>query len=425
MTYLIVNHVPFARGPSRARFVVPAVHLADLRAASQAIAGVGGRLMVAAPFLAELAARGPSAEGANATEISPDAEGFEYAPLPHYVTMRQYLGARSALDEAMRRLLPAADVVQADYGGHPIMLAETAWPIAAALRKPRVFVFDANDPFPALEADARATANPVRRAARRKLAERRESFCRAAVADASLVFTYNEQTSLRFRAEWDERRCHTFVPPPMFGDDFVLTPTEMESHLRARADGRRTIRLLCLETGRAGDHALRTLAHCRRLSVPVSLTIMSDGPGLEALREMAGGLAMIDYVTFADPPPTEASAKLALAGHDVVLDIGDEDPPGRGVDLPLMRAMARGLALIAYDNPATARLLEQHEAARIVPRENVLLLAQAVIDVQQRRGRLIEGAEAAWRFAASRTLQATHRRRAELAAGLVACHTGG
>ena len=129
----------------------------------------------------------------------------------------------------------------------------------------------------------------------------------------------------------------------------------------------------------------------------------------------AGGLAMIEHVQFVEPSPDVAGA---LAGeHDVLLSTGPEGE--NGFDPRLLRAMGCGMAVVTYDDPATVRLLEQNAAAIIVPRGNVLLLAQAVIDLQQNRRRLIELAENAWRFAASRTLEAAHRRRAELAMALL------
>lgn len=415
MIYLLVNHVAFAPGRSRARFRLPEAHLTDLRATAAAIAGVGGRLIVAAPRCgpndASPAARSPSRQ----TEFSPDAEGFEFVPLPFYINLRQYWRARTGLETALRAIIPATDVVQMDYAGHPIMLAETAWPIAGEMGKPRVFVFDAHDPFPSMQADARRTANPVRRAARRKLMDRRIAFCRSAVAEASLVITHNDQTSRRFRTAWDERRCHELLPPPVLNDADVLSSTELETRLRARADRRKTLRLLCPTHGPAADPAIRALAHCRRLSVPVSLTIIVPGENSADLREMAGGLAMIEHVQFVEPSPDVAGA---LAGeHDVLLSTGPEGE--NGFDPRLLRAMGCGMAVVTYDDPATVRLLEQNAAAIIVPRGNVLLLAQAVIDLQQNRRRLIELAENAWRFAASRTLEAAHRRRAELAMALL------
>lgn len=416
MIYLLVNHVPFTAGPRPGTFRVRAAMLADLRAQAQAIAAIGGRLLVAAPLAAN-ATEGPT--------IVPDDEGFEYLPLPHYATLRQFWAASDRLSDALRRAIAPADVVQMDYGGHPVMLGEMAWPIAGRLGKRRVWVFDAVDPFPQFAAAARDTANPLRRAARSRRASHKLDFCRQAVAEADLVISLNPSIVHRFRDAWDERRCHAFEPPPTLADDLLLSPTALETAMRDRGDRRRPLRLLCagrhgageppISPRGGGDHALRVLAHCRRLSVPVTLTILDEpGPALTHLREMAGGLAMTDYVEFAEAAPAEATPPV-LDRHDVLL-VTAPDP--RRFDPQISLAMARALGVVTYENEATDRILESNRAARVVGAGNVLLLAQAVIDLQQNRRSLIELAESGWRLAASRTFEAVHRRRAELAHAL-------
>jgi glycosyltransferase involved in cell wall biosynthesis len=305
-------------------------------------------------------------------------------------------------------------VVQVDYGGHPVTLAEAVWPIAATLGKPRVFVFDANDPFPT--APLGESANPVRRAARRKMLDRRIEFCRAAIAEADLVITHNRNTAHRFRDVWDESRCHELLPPPAFGDELLLSATQIESSARERAARQQTLRLLCL--GRSADHAIRALAHCRRLSVPATLTVVAGDP-IEPMRAMADGLAMGEFVRFVDAA-VGPSGLGTLGEHDVLISAEPlDDQPQETFDPTILVAMARGLAVISYERSSSARILESNEAATIVPSQNVLLLAQAIIDLQQNRRRLITLAESGWRFAASRTLEATHRRRIELVGRLL------
>lgn len=434
MIYLLVNHVPFAPAPVAGKYRVDPAMLVDLRAQARAIAAVGGRLILAAPF-APAGSKPVRGHERGAVQITPDDEGFEYIPLPRYTTLREYWAVSDALAAALVQAIQPADVVQADYGGHPVMLGEIAWPIAGRLGKKRVWVFDSADPFAQTDPKAPRAVNPLRRAARSRRTAHRLEFCAKAVAEADLVFSFNPEMMHRLRETWDERRCHTFAPPPTLTDDLVLTPTALETAMRQRSDRRLPLRLLCAgrygapardsvaspKVGGVGD-ALRALTHCRRLSVPVTLTVVGQsGAALRHLREMASGMAMEQHVQFVDSAVSTLSDAM-ISEHDVLLVA---TPETDRFDPELLRAMARGLAVVTYENVATDRLLESTDAARIVPVGNVLLLAQAVIDLQQNRRKLIELSEAAWRFAAARTLEARHRRRAELAAELCAAACGG
>src|ERR1700753_367059 len=82
----------------------------------------------------------------NAVEINPADHGFTYAPLPFYVSFKQYLKVKAKLIAAMTEAIRSADIIQAGYGGHPIALGEVAWPIAGKLRRKRIWVFDGADP---------------------------------------------------------------------------------------------------------------------------------------------------------------------------------------------------------------------------------------------------------------------------------------
>src|SRR5439155_21074821 len=171
MVYLLVNHVPFGLGSSAGRFVVGDLFLQDLRAQQRAIHAVGGKLVVATPCVKRL---DPQAAGSfNTIEISPAELGFEYVPLPRYISMKQYLLVQRELRRRLRGAVQKATIVQMDDGGYPVMLGQEAWRIASRLGKRRIWVFDGADPFPRLALQAARQKSPSTRMALGLAAQRK------------------------------------------------------------------------------------------------------------------------------------------------------------------------------------------------------------------------------------------------------------
>jgi glycosyltransferase involved in cell wall biosynthesis len=84
----------------------------------------------------------------------------------------------------------------------------------------------------------------------------------------------------------------------------------------------------------------------------------------------------------------------------------------------VLLTLARGLPLVTYENPGTDALLRENDAAVIVPKGNLDALAAAIAELNRDRAKLVRIAENGLKLAAEKTLDATHRRRAELAATL-------
>src|SRR5438874_125263 len=152
MVYLLINHVPFGAGSAPNRFRVGDLFLQDLSAQARAIRSAGGKLIVATSFVPELDSM--SGGSFNTVEIDPAECGFEYVPLPRYQSLKQFREVRHELKAKLREAIGRADIVQMDYGGHPFMLGQIAWPIAGKLGKKRIWLFDGADPFPRLELEA-------------------------------------------------------------------------------------------------------------------------------------------------------------------------------------------------------------------------------------------------------------------------------
>ena len=207
MRYLLVNHVPFGAGSAPDLFRVGDLFLQDLRAQAQALQCLGFHLTVAVPLVSELGAM--SGGSFNTVEMNPADCGFEYVPLPRYQSLKQFRAARRELNSALQTAISGADVVQMDYGGHPFMLGQVAWPIATRLNKKRIWLFDGADPFPRLELDAAKEPNPIKRFAKKIATKRKIRFCRDAIRQADLVFAHNAAVVERFKDVWNDR-CHQF-----------------------------------------------------------------------------------------------------------------------------------------------------------------------------------------------------------------------
>jgi len=86
----------------------------------------------------------------------------------------------------------------------------------------------------------------------------------------------------------------------------------------------------------------------------------------------------------------------------------------------VLLAMARGLPLVMYSNPGTDELIHQSGAGILVPTGDVDALSRALEQAAGDREALAAMCAAGVSAARKNTLDATHRRRAELAAALLA-----
>ena len=301
-----------------------------------------------------------------------------------------------------------------DYGGYPFMLGQIAWPIATRLHKKRIWLFDGADPFPRLELDAAQTRNPLRRWAKRRATKRKIEFCRQAIQNAELVFAHNAAVVERFKSVWSQR-CHAF--DRSFVTDEILLPN-LDDRRQQLHDRSRPLRLIC--AGRqirikGTDQIIRAVEKLRARGVPVELNVMGDGDDLPEFKSLAAELKLNDIVHFTGTVPYGQPLFDEWAKADIMLVTNLTAEISRNVLLSL----ARGLPLVTYENPGTDALLQNTNAAVIVPRGNIQALADAIAALNQDRAKLIERAENGLKLAKEKTLDATHRRRAEVAASLM------
>lgn len=410
MNYIIINHAPFAL-TANADLVrgIPAV-VDDFTAQAAALKEVGLRLLVAAPVVPP---RHAAAGRCDSPPFSPDERGFELLHLPIYQSLRSYLRVRKKMTEALQRHCAAGDIVQMGYGGHPMMLGEMAWPICEGLK--RVWMFDAVDPFTAMQRSAKEKG-VIRRAALERLTSHKITFCRSAIKAADLVFAHHPSIADRFADVWGEH-CHQ-LDAPLFGADEVPDEDEINQRSSTTADKKSPLRLLTFGPNTAADpadHILRAIAHCHRLSVPVELLIIGSEQQCEPMMQMAANLGMSKFAKRFDKPTSVRWLMTACETCDAVISAA-----AKGIDeFETFGAMAAGLAMVAYENPATDRLIETADCGVVVPSGNVLLLAQAVIDLHRSRRTLARLGENAWRAAQKRTREAIHRQRAAVVASSI------
>jgi len=414
LNYLLINHVPFGRGTSADNFVVGDMWLEDLRAQARAINEVGMKLLVATPLVDKL--QNNISGSFNSIEITPKEHGFEYRPLPHYITFGQFVKTKPRMVAAMLDAIRGADLVQAGYGGHPVALGEIAWPIAAKLNRKRIWVFDGADPFPRLERNASEEKNPIKRFAKKISVRRFQTFCRNAVRDADLVFAHNAAVVARFKDVWNGR-CHQF-DRSFVTDATVISDEELSQRQQRLLDPSNPLKLVV--AGRqimikATDHVLRAMRKAIDRGSKLELEVMGDGDDLPTFKKLTTELNLEDVVRFTGTVPYGKPLFDAWANAHVMVITNLTAEISRNVLL----AMARGLPLVMYANAGTDNLLRTSGAGSLVPTGDTDALADAFVHAASDRNALSEMAARGLATARINTLDATHRRRAELAVSLL------
>jgi glycosyltransferase involved in cell wall biosynthesis len=412
MRYLLVNHVPFGRGSTPDRLTLGDLWLEDLQAQARAIRP-HGTLLVAAPLVDRLDAA--TSASFNVVEIEPREVGFEFFPLPRSISMDDYRRVRRELKRRLALAVDAATVVQCDSGGYPFALGAIAWPIAGRAGRRRIWLFDGADPFPRLELAAREERDLLKRIAKRLLVAWFGRFCRRAIADADLVFTHNSSVVARFKSVWSER-CHAF-DRSFVTDANLLTDAESAAAEARLRDASGPLRLVA--AGRqiaikATDQVIAAMALARDRGAACTLDVYGDGEDLESFRAKARELGLADAVRFRGRVAYGAPLFAEWARGQVMVVTNLTAETSRNVLL----GAARGLPLIMYRNPGADALVEPRNAAWLVPAGDVQALAGAFVRAHRERDELVKLARAGRRLASETTLDACHRRRAELAAAL-------
>ena len=414
MKYLLINHVPFGRGSSPDKFLVGDMWLEDLRAQSNAIRAADMELIVATPLIEKFDVK--SSGSFNAVEIRPEDHGFKYEPLPFYISFKLFMQVRSELTARLAEIIKQTDIVHCGYGGHPVALGEIAWPLAAKLNKKRIWIFDGADPFPRMQLHASQEKNPLKRWLKKRAVKHFENFCRRAIADADLVFAHNAAVVERFKDVWNPR-CHQF-DRSFVTDATLISDDELKQRQQKLLDASQPLKLVA--AGRqikikATDHILRAMKSAIDRGVKLEFDVMGDGGDLPAFKSLATELKLNDVVRFTGTVPYGAPLFDAWSHAHVMVITNLTAEISRNVLL----AMARGLPLVMYANPGTDELIRASGAGFLVPTGDVDALSRALEEAATDRQRLASMCAAGVSAAKKNTLDATHRRRAQLAASLL------
>lgn len=395
MKYLLVTYVPVFAGQSPGALRFTRRHWDDLSAQTAALSAEGFSVTLATRFFPSIDARTLASE--TFIDVAEKGRSFDYVPLPAYRTMRKFLSVRGTLLDKISVAAASADVVQLGAGGHPLAMGQIAWDCAKGHR--RVFVF-AGDPFPALQAAINSGHNPAKRIGKKLNVRRFEEFCRRAIAEADIVFSHSPAVAERFKGQWGAQ-CHTFAPLPMRDAQLSTAP-------RASSVGR-PLRLLAVgdSLATAGlDHLIAAVAQARRLSADVELALLGNVAESEALTTLLRQHDVEPVVRLLGNPPAAA----AMDAADLLLTGGLIPRP---IDT-IFSAAARGLPMVGYTGQSPGDALSAAGGAVVVPRGEQRLLSQAILDLSRDRGRIVQLSAAARAWAGAATLDAVHRRRAEL-----------
>jgi glycosyltransferase involved in cell wall biosynthesis len=409
MRYLLINHVPFAKGLRPNSYRVGDLFREDLQAQAQAIANEGGTMTVATCFLPE---PDVTYSGSfNVVDVVPEELGFKYVELPMWKTYKQYFQLKSRMRQILLPVIREHDIVQMDYGGYAMSVGQAVWPLATALKKKRIWLFDGADPFPRMENDVQRQSNSLKRFALRVLYKHFVRFCRGAIRDADLVFAHNKAVQERFAEVWGPQ-CH------QFDRSFVTQQIMLESEKSAERSQRwmnRARPLRIVSAGRqikikATDHVLRALKLARDEGANLVMDIMGDGEDLKSFVALKSELGLDDIVRVRGTVDYGKPLFDAWDECDIMAITNLTAEISRNVLL----AAARGMPIVSYTNPGTDAMLKESKAALLVESGSIEQLAAAFLHLDRNRDQLITLMEAGLSMAGEKTLQRTHERRAQL-----------
>jgi glycosyltransferase involved in cell wall biosynthesis len=186
--------------------------------------------------------------------------------------------------------------------------------------------------------------------------------------------------------------------------EHVLTDTQLKEHLVRLRRPEGPLRIVYfgrLVAYKGLDRAIDAVRIARETGEDVRLTIIGDGPCLEALRQQARSHGLETEVTFL-PPVTYGEPLFSLLSdfHLAIATPLTEDTPRSAFD-----AMARGLPIIAFDLAYFAGLAELSGAVALARWPCPQSVAETLVELNRDRNRLAEMANRAVNFARANTQQ--------------------
>ncbi len=404
MRYLMITHIAAHAGQSPGVIRWPADWVRGLYAQSKALEAEGFDLTVAAPVNESFESR--TLNKKHYIDANLKDQPYDLIALPAFQTASQFVGIRGTLKKRVADIADDFDAIQVGPGGHPVSLGQTVWPVIEQTDAKRVLVFG-SDPIPAWQRYAAAGRNLAKRIAKQMAVRQLETFCQTAMRDADLVFAGDSSVQQRFATSWNAN-CHTLFSHRLSESDILTSPP---THTRDK------LRLICFGSDhytRGLDHLIRALAKARRLSAKIELDLVGDllnsAEMMNLIRDekLESNVRLLGKIDDAGQIALLDDADLLVSSHLV---------PTR--DPIIYLAAARGLPIVMYQGGVYHDHVVDSDLGQIVPRGEVNLLSQALLDLSRNRPRVQLMSANALAWAKTRSLDAMHRKRAELIRALM------
>lgn len=127
------------------------------------------------------------------------------------------------------------------------------------------------------------------------------------------------------------------------------------------------------------EYGLRAIAEARERGIPLSCTVIGDGPLRGSLEALTDKLDINRDVTFCGWQDQNVVAE-QLRGHDVILapSVTDSDGDQEGIPVTLMEAMASGLAVVSTRHSGIPELVVDEESGLLSNERDVNGLADSL-----------------------------------------------
>lgn len=405
MLYLLVTHIPAFEGQSPGVIRWQSDWIVDLESQSRALIQQGFTLTIAAPLRASIDTKTLTRHQLSGIKVAD--QPWRFVALPGYRNATQFVSQRATIRKTVASLASDCDIIQFGPGGHPISLGQTIFPQVLKSNAKRFFLIG-QDPIPAQQRYAASGRNPAKRVAKQLALKQLQTFCASAIEQSDLIIAQDPSVALRFAPAWNAR-CHTLfttgLPDAVIGSARQLHEKQPLRIVAFASD----------QFTRGLDHLIRAFAKAKRLSAKIELHLAGDLIGSAEMMNLIRDERLDSVVRLHGKLTPDASRD--LMDHCDVMVISHLIPT---TDPMMYTGLARGLGVIMYASGTIADThLTQSQAGVLVPRGDVNMLAQSLLDLSRHRdaaGKMSQRA-IAWSQAAS--LDALHRQRAKLAKSVV------
>jgi len=399
MRYLLVSHIPWARG-DRGTVLLDRLWAEDLRGL---VSGVGP-VTVAAPLVSseELKTWGPGVES-----LSPsDAVSFLALPLRR---RRLDLTFGTRVRAILHKAVLNSDIVHTSHLFLPYIALYYAHDMAIRLGKKALFVV-AEDFYDIQNWDwVRPAPNAVQHYRRARTLRRLDREVRKRVASASLTFLHTPAAVARYR---DVAANAVAIRQPVHEASDVISAEEFGSKCqRLRVSKTLTLMTACRMVSLKGvAFVIRAIALLKERGVPVRAVLYGSGLLLDDMRALARVLGVADIVELPGSISPGSPIQEALRKADIFLMPHLTTDFGRA----FFDAMAAGTPVIAFRSIASQDTVRHGVDGLIAPDADFEGLAASVEQYNDDREFLVRCASAARARALVNTKSQWHRLRGQM-----------